>query len=150
MAFPQMKVLQMDYYFHSNPSPKGGQIMGFGLRVGSDQVNLSISLFIHFKTLDLSLVYRFFGYRKSLYRATGTPEIQNLLPSSEHNDLRNASHLPFDSLDKRLASGCNTLYLRYFRTQKAIIDMFCALFLFTCSSNAWVEPTPDLAPISVN
>ena len=118
--------------------------MGFGLRVGSDQVNLSISLFIHFKTLDLSLVYRSFGYRKSLYRATGTPEIQNLLPSSEHNDLRNASHLPFDSLDKRLASGCNTLYLRYFRTQKAIIDMFYALFLYTCSSNAWVEPTPDL------
>jgi hypothetical protein len=51
---------------------------------GSGQVNLPISYFIHSKTIGFYLLYRYFRYRKKPYRATGTPEVRSLPPSSEH------------------------------------------------------------------
>ncbi len=52
---------------------------------GSGQGNIPISLFIYSKTIGFHLLYRSFRYRKTPYRATGTPEVRSLLLSSEHD-----------------------------------------------------------------
>jgi len=82
--------------------------MGLWAQMGLGQANIPISLFIHSKTIGFSLLYRSFRYRKKPYMATGTPlEAFCLLPNTTADG--KTAHLPFDSLDKRPAPGCNAL-----------------------------------------